>query len=165
MHEIQQNYQFESASQALSWYADVIRQRNSARISCIYDKGILLEKTITASSHASLLPSDIESTTLLLTRLDKIKNMLCEKDQLLLTLKYNGDWHDAKNIKAMYVLQERLRQQGKRLRLNTRYSVRQIAEKIGQNYRTVHRNIDKAEFEFEKLLADHMLLVTERIAA
>ena len=159
----QQTYVFESATQALTWATENMRRRMFPKISSVYKEiaSPTAESSDSWRQQRSYLPSDAESVSLLTSKIFSCLKELDEMQQHLIILKYWGDFYEQGHFQRKVRQLELLRKQGHRVRLNYRYTMRQIASEVDMNYRTVHRNIEKAESAFEAILQNHGLLDVE----
>lgn len=160
---MEQQYMFENVRHALVWSTEVMRRGSRPSISRVYEKGLLAELESaeadkTWTGWRAHLPENREEKLLLVAKVWNATAKLSQEHQRILRLSYFGDWYSEAHLATMLALQERMRKEGKRLRLNHRYSVRQVATILDMNYRTVHRKLDVAMVALEKELAQQNIL-------
>ena len=160
---MEQNYTFENVNHALIWATEVMRRHSRPRISNIYDKGLLAElempqADVSWSGFRQYLPTSMDEQMHLASIVWKEVKMLDEDLQKMIRLSFFGDWYSDKNLQGVLAMQNEMRKQGKRMRLNHRYGVRQVATLMDMNYRTLHRKLESAKAVVEKHLFEKGLL-------
>ena len=85
------------------------------------------------------------------------------EEQVILHLKFLGDYHSDQALSAARILQQRLREQGVRTRLSYRYSQRQIAELLKTNHRNIGRKLQVIYDELEDVFLQNKLLSAQVI--
>lgn len=154
---MENTYIFENVHHALVWSTETVRRASRPAISSIYEKGLIAELE-NAETHKEWtgwrthLPVEKEERFMLAAKVWQSVKSLSKEQEKIIRLTYFGDWHHDIHLMKMLELQERMRKEGKRLRLNYRYSVRQVATLMDMNYRTVHRKLDAAMTLLEKEL-------------
>lgn len=146
-------WQFASVEEALFWSADVLRARSLPRLTSLW-REILAEAPeharpaeLDARTYASPvrdhLPSDADDRLGLALAVEKILDSMGDAGQLL-RLHAWGDWVSDASLRAALVVQERLRRNGVRLRLNYRLSLRQLGDFLQRDKKTVSKHLHRA---------------------
>lgn len=151
-----QDYTFDNVQHALIWATEILRSNTFPKISNIYIKEALSSredvKQRAWSGWRENLPADQEEATLLAMKVYRsVKNMPAV-DQELLLMKYWGDYYDKTYLKSTLQIKEAMRQRGQHLRLNYRFSLRQIAVIKEIHFRKIHKNILRIEAELQRNL-------------
>lgn len=152
-------WQFADAQHALMWSADVLRQRRMPRSTPLWRQipsGAEVEAEVNATTPwgdnlTFHLPEDPEERYALALNIEKQLTTIGEIGNLL-RLHAWGDWHSEQTLRGAIAIQERARQEGHRIRLNYRYSFRQLGLLLSIDHKTAARKVrDALEY-----LADHL---------
>lgn len=143
---------FASAEHALIWAADTLRRRRHARLSPLWlqmepglaepqpDNGNLpMAVPETLPEPENILPAPEDRLAVALT-VEQAVRKLGEGGNLLRLYAW-GDWHSTASLQAALRHQERARKRGDRLRLNIRYSYRQLGIMLNADHKTVSRRV------------------------
>lgn len=152
------NYYFNDAHHAMLWATEVLRKKRFPRISGFYRK-IEREEPLTEEESKWLgeygqLPTEWDDRQSLAIQVYKLLDHLTDDQWQLLRLRYWGDYYDENNLRRMEAMQEKLRMQNKRLKLNYRYSYRQVGTALGIDHKTARKRLDIALRDlYDELLA------------
>ncbi len=156
---------FESAQDALHWAVEVLRRRRLPRHSGTLTNRVALsarQKMATDLARLNLaaeatqvaatwggrfqphLPHDAAGRLSLALQIEQSMATLPPEAARLLKLWAWGDWADEARLHAAQVHQEKLRQQGVRVRLSYRYSLEQLATLAGLSKATIWRQLQAA---------------------
>lgn len=140
---------FDSAQGAMLFATDVLRRRRFPKIGNTYngEKPRVMHMAAGEDDKYTLALSVYQC----LARLD-------EDMQRLLKLHFWGDYVETQKLHAAIALQEKWRQEGKRVRLSYMYSQRQLASILGVGKSTVERRLNKALRLLSRELVDVGLL-------
>jgi hypothetical protein len=160
---------FASAEHALVWAADTLRRRRHARLSPLWQQ---MEPSLAEPNPANgnlplavpeklpepeaILPDPQDRLAIALT-IEQAVQSLGEGGKLL-RLHAWGDWHTNAALTAALRNQEKARQQGERLRLNLRYSYRQLGIYLQADHKTIARRIRLALNDLTDILEQKGLL-------
>lgn len=160
---------FATAEQALMWGADTLRRRRHARLSPLWQQ---MEPSLAhpnpANGNAPLaVPEKLPEPEPLFPNPDDRFAVAVQIEQAvdglgeagkLLRLHAWGDWHSNAALNAAILHQERARQRGDRLRLNIRYSYRQLGIMLNADHKTIARRIRLALNDLSDALEQKGLL-------
>lgn len=146
-----ENYYFNNVDQAICWSFDVLRRRRFARISSVYQE---MEQDPLDFEMAQneltmvdcYLPTSAEDSLSLALKVQTLLSQSCMPDELfMLKLFYLGDYASEKRYQTALSMQEKLKEEGKRLRLSVRYSYRQLGAALNVEHKTAKRRLEKAQ--------------------
>lgn len=165
-----QNFKFEDVRHALTWATEHMRRKSFPKVSKIYMEGARFNRSSNTlkewAGWRETLPQDAEEAFLLATKVYKAIHLLPETDRKMIFMKYWGDYYDKAVLMRALRTQEALRQRGKRVRLNYRYSSQLIGNQLDMNYRKVHREIARIEESIEQqLIAWNLLQISGNMIA
>tara|TARA_R110000868_G_scaffold189695_2_gene433128 strand:- start:172932 stop:173495 length:564 start_codon:yes stop_codon:yes gene_type:complete len=157
-----QDYKFDDVKHALIWATEVLRGKSFPRISNIYIKETPSlnddVKQRAWSGWRENLPVDEEESVLLAMKVYRNVKDLSIEDQELVLMKYWGDYYDKNYLKGALQIKEVMRQRGKHIRLNYRFSLRQIGTIKDIHFRKIHKSLKRIEQELEtKMVAKEMV--------
>lgn len=161
-----EDYYFRTVEQGLAWSLDTLRRRRFAKISSVY-KEMEREDTEADEDMASgvhsasecYLPSMAEDALSLALAVQDILIHVCSEDELnMIYLFYLGDYANEKRYRTAQAFQEKLRSEGKRVRLCFSYSYRQLGSALGVDHKTAKRRLDKVHQVILKALEEKNLL-------
>ncbi|MFT7433062.1 MAG: hypothetical protein ACI9TY_000687 [Alphaproteobacteria bacterium] len=151
-----QDYTFDNVQHALIWATEILRSNTFPKISNIYIKEALSSredvKQRAWSGWREDLPADQEEVTLLAMKVYRSVKNIPSMDQELVLMKYWGDYYDKAYLKSTLQIKEAMRQRGQHLRLNYRFSLRQMAAIKENHFRKIHKNILRIEAELQRNL-------------
>lgn len=160
---------FASAEQALVWGADTLRRRRHARLSPLWqqiapelaqphpaNQNLPMAVPERLPEPAALLPAPEDRFAVAL-QIEQAVETLGEPGKLLRLYAW-GDWHSNAALTAALRHQEKARQRGDRLRLNIRYSFRQLGVMLGADHKTIAKCIRLALNELSDALETKGLL-------
>lgn len=161
-------WQFADAEHALHWSADLLRNKRQPRLTRLWREvvsGSGEEEPAVAAEVARLTPADAPGQHLPDTPDDRyalalrVESMVSAiEGRHLLRLYAWGDWADEARLRGALIMQERARREGFRLRLNYRYSFRQLALQLETDHKTVGKYFRRALEEFSQKLEEAGLL-------
>lgn len=145
-------YNFDDVNHALIWSTEHLRRRSFPKISDIYKSDTSMhasdDKVIKAwSGMRDNLPSDGEEAMLLAMKVYRFVRSLKPEEQQIILLRYWGDYHSQQYLKSALQIKEAMRIRGQHVRLNYRFSYKQIAQVQNMHYK-------KAERELKRILAE-----------
>lgn len=157
-------YIFDDVNHALIWATEHLRRRSFPKISDIYKQdiscGVLEDKNIrTWSGYRGELPADAEESMLLAMRIYRLVRQLKPEQQQLLMLRYWGDYHSKKYLQEALQIKEVMRRRGQHVRLNYRFSYRQVAEVENMHSKKAEREIKRILSELEKHMVEKDLVL------
>lgn len=160
-------YQFKNVEEALGWSTEVLRARRFPRLSSIY--GEMEQEEGGEKRTANLnLPSDYdERLSLAMKVYSFLSHNLDAEEQRLIQFTHWGDYADEKRLRTAEALQQRMRAEGKRIRLSYTYSHRQVGAALNMPcHKTVKRRLAKIYDKLNELLEEEGLIeqVYEKIA-
>lgn len=151
-----QDYTFDNVQHALIWATEILRGKTFPSISNIYIKESISSKEDIKqrawSGYRENLPTDQEEATLLAMKVYRSVKVMSHEKQEILLMKYWGDYYDKTYLKTTLQIKEAMRQRGKHMRLNYRFSIRQIAELKEMNFSKTRNMIMGIEEELSRNL-------------
>lgn len=154
------HYNFDDVNHALIWSTEHLRRKSFPKISDIYksDSAVNVsdDKVVKAwSGSRDNLPSDAEEAMLLAMKVYRFVRALKPEEQQIILLRYWGDYHSQNYLKSALQIKEAMRLRGQHVRLNYRFSYKQIAQAQNLHYK-------KAERELKRILAELELKMSEK---
>lgn len=156
---------FQDAHHALTWATEVLRQSRFPQISKFYHEISSDRRHLDTTEIAHVftpddpLPTEKSDRLALAYSIYRCVSNLDEQQQKLLKMKYWGDYYDDKVLFRAQKTQETLRQRGMRVRLNYRYSLRQLATMMGKSHNTVSARVGESLRGLERQLQDLDIVV------
>ena len=154
---MQNSYIFDGVRHAMIWATEHLRSKTFPKTSSIYLKERLKnqeDKSIKSwAEWREDLPSNPEEAMLLSMQVYRMVRKLRAEDQEVIYMKYWGDYHDKAYLKGALQIKEAMRQRGKHVRLNYRFSIRQIAVLKDVHFCKIQRALMRIEGE----LATHLI--------
>ncbi|MDD9911557.1 MAG: hypothetical protein OXR68_01430 [Alphaproteobacteria bacterium] len=155
------DYQFDNTNHALCWSIEILRARRFPKIAAFY-----LEAEQGEYGHVAefagwrpFLPSNTDDRFSLAMKVASLlEEELDSKEQQLLQLYYWGDFADEARYRTAQKFQERMRQEGKRVRLSYRYSFRQLGLLLELSDKTVAKRVRQAQDKLSKKLEEMGLI-------
>ncbi|MBI1362701.1 MAG: hypothetical protein GC134_01850 [Proteobacteria bacterium] len=164
-------FYFTDVYQAVTWATEVLRKQRFPKISPVY-KELLLQnaeesrQTVTTwFGEAANLPQDSHDRYALAMEVYKHIGQLDEEQQLLIKVKFWGDYRTSDTLARALREQDILRRKGIRTRLNYRYSDRQTGIILGVDHKTVARRLEKTWEALEAALARGGLVLSQQSIA
>jgi DNA-directed RNA polymerase specialized sigma24 family protein len=157
------HYIFDDVNHALIWATEHLRRRSFPKISDIYKQeiscGVLEDKSIqTWSGYRGHLPTDAEESMLLAMQVYRLVRQLKPEEQQLILLRYWGDYHSKKYLQEALQIKEVMRRRGQHVRLNYRFSYRQVAEIENIHAKKAEREIKRILNELERHMSEKELV-------
>lgn len=145
-----EDYTFENVRHALCWATENLRNRTFPKVSNIYKSEVLSDADVKKwSMWRENLPKDKDESFLLSMKVYKFVYNLNEYDKGLILMRYLGDYHTKDYLKSALNIKEAMRLRGQHVRLNYRFSVRQVAACVNEHYSKIHRALGRIEGELE----------------
>ena len=154
---------FSFNSICIFWGAEVLRNRRFASISSFYKEA---QSDSVCRTRQNNLPNDPEECVLLAVEIWGLaRKHLSEGEYSLLYFRHWGDYATEGRLRRALQLQEKLRNEGKRLRLSYTYSYRQLGTIFKIDHKTVKRHLDKSYENLAKNLEEKGYLESATIGA
>ncbi|MFZ2620551.1 MAG: hypothetical protein WAX89_06715 [Alphaproteobacteria bacterium] len=156
---------FLDAHSAMIWSTEVLRARRFPKIAAFYqeaEKGEMAARMREFRAESLYVPKGAEDRLALAVLVYQAVNQLPEALQQVLNLYYWGDYADALRYRAALAFQERMRQEGLRVRLSYRYSYREVGRQLRMTHVTAKCHVDKALQLLEDALHEKFLLCTHK---
>lgn len=145
---------FTDAESALLWSTEILRLRRWPKLSSIYNEGVpdqMREVVSDAESERDRVAEAWQGEPLsgfdkysMAQKVYKALAGLGGDEQRVLMLYAWGDYADEPRLRASLAIQAQMRAEGKRVRLNYRYSYRQLAALYGIDPKTAAKRVRMA---------------------
>ena len=144
---------FENLSHLLTWTTETLRAQADPHVASVYK---ILKESRDGIPHPFKVKNPSYSPHIdkhiLALDLDRLtEHHLTKEEYQLIRLYYWGDYTTPLHLKRARLLQEKHRLEGKRVRLNWRYSFRQIATLRNISTPTVSKRINRAHQKLEEV--------------
>ena len=152
-------YQFETIDHALRWSTEVLRGRRFPKIGRFYLESVDDEGVQEFCGHRSDMPKTAEDRLCLALEVQKaVDSCLEQEEKAPLTAYYWGDYTNDAIYQKAASFQERMRREGVRVKLNYRYSFRQLGRLLEVSDKTAAKIVRSAQEKIEEELAKKGLL-------